>query len=322
MPEQRYYRRVFHMPAEVSPNIRLAQAQIARGETPTNEVVIPGVKTWDEYCRDRIRWDKIKQAISLDAEFYEGAENLMYPPEWIDGAEDEADRLKQGGVRRTPEALGIDSAMGGDNTAYAVIDRLGLLHLESAKTVDTSVISKRAQELMREYKIEPDKVYFDSGGGGRQHADYLRRAGYAVKTVDFGGAATPPKKRGVKTFDQRVAEDEDRAVYFNRRAELYGILRIRINPAFGQPFALPRETVNDPRRLGEPSLRRQMAPIPLDYDDRGRIKLPPKNRRNRDDDRETLTEKIGCSPDELEALLLALFALEQRQVHSTAGAMG
>ena len=193
-----------------------------------------------------------------------------------------------------------------------------MLRLISKQTVDTAEIFDETMRLMREYKIEPERVLLDAGGGGQQHADYLRRAGQAVQVVNFGGPVTPRKKRGMKTYHQRIVEEEDTLVYANRRAELYGTLRRRLDPAYGDVFALPPEIVNRPRRLGEPSLRRQMAPIPLQYDDRGRMVLPPKQRRDSQDKRQTLVEIVGCSPDELEALLLAVYALERRVFQSTA----
>jgi len=311
------YRRVIKITAEDSQNVQLARAQLAAGVKVTNETLTPGVKSWEDYKRERILWDKIRQSVSLDGKFFVGAEVLLYPPDWLDAAERMARQLE--GQRRVPESIGLDSAAGGDNTAWAVCDRLGLLKIISKKTVDTAEIFDETVRLMREYKIAPEKVLLDVGGGGQQHADYLHRADFAVQTVNFGGAVLPQKKRGLKTFDQRVAEEGDRLVYANRRAELYGTMRRRLDPAYGNVFALPPEIVNRPRRLGEPSLRRQMAPIPLQYDDKGRMILPLKRRKDAQDKRQTLTELVGCSPDELEALLLGVYALERRTIQSQAG---
>ena len=40
---------------------------------------------------------------------------------------------------------------------------------------------------MTEYNVPAEKVFFDSGGGGQEHADRLRSHGHEVQTVAFGG---------------------------------------------------------------------------------------------------------------------------------------
>jgi hypothetical protein len=123
---------------------------------------------------------------------------------------------------------------------------------------------------------------FDRGGGGKQHADRMRAMGYPVRTVAFGEAVTPDIRRGLRRIDERVEAQEERYVYLNRRAEMYGTLRELIDPARDVPvFALPAEyTV----------LRRQLSPIPLMFDAEGRLKLPPKNRTSAESNITTLTE--------------------------------
>ena len=55
------------------------------------------------------------------------------------------------------------------------------------------------------------------------------------------------------------------------------------------------------------SLREQLTPIPLQYDEEGRMWLLHKNKRDQDDERPTLTELIGHSPDEADAFVLAVY---------------
>src|SRR3972149_2557666 len=79
------------------------------------------------------------ECIGLDAEFYEGAEVLLFPPEWLNLAENRADAIEK--MQRQAKAIGIDPAEGGDQTAIAVVDELGLIELSSRQTPDTSVIT-------------------------------------------------------------------------------------------------------------------------------------------------------------------------------------
>lgn len=311
--DEGYYRKVIRIKAEDSPNVRFGIAQRAIGIDPTNELILPGVKSYFEYLENRATWDKMQQCVSLDADFYEGAEVVLYPSVWLNEAEQRALEL-QGKVRKA-KAIGIDPAEGGDKTAMAAIDELGLIELVSKKTPDTSVITSEALAFMRKHNVPADKVCFDSGGGGKQHADRLRAQGYRVKTVAFGERVLLDLRRVPYQLEARKDNQEDRYVFVNRRAEMYFELRLRLDPslvALGPRFAIPSQYSE---------LRRQLSPMPLLYDGEGRIRMLPKNKRNPDSDEKTLTEMIGCSPDEADALVIALHIMTHKSVAAKAGAL-
>lgn len=294
------FRKVIRVCADDSPNVRLGRAQIARGRKPTDEIIVPGVLTYGECLDRRENWDAVRQCIGLDAAFYKGAEVLLFPPEWLNLAEQRARLLA--GVKRVAKAIGIDPGEGVAHTADYVVDELGIIERVSVKTPDTSTIPGRAIALMMKHHVSPENVLFDRGGGGKQHADYLRARGYNVRTVGFGEAATPEIRRGMKPLEQRKGEAEVRYAFKNRRAEMYWMLRQRLDPSANGPlFAIPAECVE---------LRRQLAPIPLLYDPEGRLYLPPKNKRSPGSTEATMTDLIGCSPDEADALVLAVFGLK------------
>lgn len=296
-----YYRKVIKIRAEDSPNVILARRQIAAGMEPTNTIIVPGVKSWAKYCQDRVLWDPILQTIGLDAEFYEGAENLLYPPEWLNRAEELHDAMVARKFKRTAKAMGVDPAAGGDKTAIAIIDEFGLIELLAIPTPDTSVIPTTVLRKMREYNLKPEQILFDLGGGGQQHVDRLRAQGYNVKGVGFGEAVSAPLRRVPSAFADKLDVRESRYAYYNRRAEMYGDLSILLDPASDRPqgFALPRQYDN---------LRKQMSVIPKVYE-MERLKIPPKDKKGRDDKQVTLKELIGHSPDELDALVLAVHQL-------------
>lgn len=309
----RVYRRVIRIRGIDSPNVRLGLAQKARGETPTDEVIVPGLLTYGEYVKRRETWDVIRQTISLDAEFYTGGNVYLFPNSILEAAERFAAGLNpnRSSLRR---CMGVDSAMGGDNTTWAICDDLGLLALISRKTPNTSDIVKQTLSLMVRYGIPPENVLFDAGGGGQVHADNMRDKGYAVRSVAFGESVTPPIKTGLATVSQRREQREERYAYKNRRAELYGELAKRLEPLddgtvqWGLPAALLRQ-----RRLDDgPSLRKQLEVIPLWYDEEGRLFLPPKQHRGGDKTKNKVTINSllgGFSPDEADALVLAHYGL-------------
>ncbi len=171
----RYYRKIIKIRAVDSPNVQYALEQKRLGLNVTNEVLIPGILTYDEYLKRRATWDEVRQRIGLDADFWEGADILLYPPDRLDYAETLARNLK--GQSRKAIAIGIDPAEGGDSTTMAAVDHLGLIELVAKKTPNTAVITSEAIAFMNKHGVEPEKLGFDRGGGGQQHADRLRQMG-------------------------------------------------------------------------------------------------------------------------------------------------
>ena len=269
--------------------------------------VYPGLLTLAEYQERRQDWDPIKQCTGLDAEFYEGAEVRLFPNTWLDIAEARHQVLAASKTPRTAHSIGIDTAEGGDQTVWAVVDELGLIELISLKTPNTAIIPGRTLALMRQYKVPAERVVFDRGGGGKQHADQLRAQGYPVQTVAFGEGVTPDPlvDPSLTRFMADAMRREGRTTYTNRRSQMYGELRSLLDPALegqlGCPsrFALPHH----------PELRSQLAVIPLTYDREGRLSLLPKTNPRDGTDRRTLVGLIGHSPDECDALVLGIYSL-------------
>jgi hypothetical protein len=297
---QRYYRKVIRLTAENSPNVRAKRR------------VVPGVLSLEEYQQRRATWDKQRQCVGLDAQWYTGASVMMYPAEWRARAVVVASkRPKDGGER----FIGVDPAEGGDSSTWCLADRLGVLKLVSLKTPDTSFIPSYTAALMKEWGVIARHVVLDAGGGGKQHADQMRKGGLHVRTVRFGEGVTPDPKRGLNTITNRIDDKEERYTFFNRRAEMAWTLRELIDPACNPTgFALPTNCTE----LVE--LHRQMSLIPVGYTDEGRIKLIPKNNPSDDKDPDTLVSLIGHSPDEYDAVLCCVHAMTTKSRATAIGA--
>lgn len=319
----RYFRRVIRIRAQDSPNVKEAERLLRENpgipldELNERSTIIKGVLTWANYCHHRKVWGEQKQAAGLDAVFYEGAEVRLFPDAWLDRAERlamERVRLQQHGSRN---CLGMDAAEGGDNSAWAVVNQRGLVELRSRKTADTSDIPGETLAMMREFNVAPEDVGFDRGGGGKQHADALRRKGYNVRTVAFGEPMTLDPKRGMRTFGERVDIKEEKYEYRSRRAEMYHEL------AANSEFAMPAALLNRKRINNGPSLRDQLNKFPRLLDDDGRYWLPSKGVQTDEMKKrniKTLTQIIGCSPDESDALVVADWIRRNPQRKSQAGA--
>ena len=309
----RYYRKVIHVRAEDSPNVRRGLFQQSQGIEPTDELIVPGVLTWGEYQLRRATWDKVRQCIGLDGVFYQGAEVLLFPPDWLNRAAEIARSLV--GKVRHAKAIGIDPAEGGDKTAMAAVDEMGLVELVSRKTPNTAEITGEALAFMRKHNVSADHVVFDRGGGGRQHADRLREQGYNVRTVAFGEPLTLEPKRGMVLIEERKEIREDRYVYKDRRTEMYHILSQLLDP------------VETPDGWGigieQAALRNQLAPIPKLMDDKGRYWLPSKGTitdQMKERNVKTLIDIIGHSPDEADAVVMACWRMLYAPKRAKAGA--
>ena len=311
-----YYRRVIQIKAIDSPNVRMGLAKAKLGLPDVNEIVVPGVKSYNDYLRHRSELDPIKASVILDAEFYEGKEVKMFPADWLSQCRMRARDLKY--KKRTAKGVGIDPAEGGDKTSMCAVDEYGLIELVSRKTPNTADITKEAKAFMIRHQVAPERVYFDRGGGGKQHADRLKEEGYPVNTVSFGEPLSLPFRTGIRLVDEKTDLQGERYQYVNRRAEMYGNIRQLIDPSLKflhekmseapkdwDGFAIPDDTPECRELL------RQLAPIPLTYDREGRLKLLSKNKPSAltTSKEPTLTELLGCSPDEADSLALAVHAM-------------
>lgn len=334
-PKPTYHRKIIHIRATDSPNVKLGLEEQARGKPASGRIVLQGVLSWDEYQTRVATWDPIRQCIGLDAQFYEGAELLMFPTEWLNQAELAAEMLR--GVPRVAEGIGIDSGEGEANTVWSAVDRYGLIEQISIKTRDTSVIIPQTIAFAQRHECPFDRVVFDRGGGGRQYADAMRVKGYQVRTVAFGEPIVMDAQRAKIRFTQKVRNKEDKYVYKNRRAQMFHALRLLIEPdekELPDPNipVTPNEVTIKSTKVTNPSvfalparyveLRRQLAPIPLTYDEEGRVFLLPKHRKEGDSkEKRTLVDLIGCSPDEADSLVVAIYAMQYQPFRAKAGAL-
>jgi hypothetical protein len=308
-----YRRRVLRIKAEDSPNIKLARKEEAAGIKPTGLVIVPGVKEYYDYMENRRLWDPMQQCVSLDADFYEGVDVRMYPPEWLNTSEQLHEKLR-GSVRKA-EAIGVDPAEGGDDTALYAVDRSGVVDREVYKTPDTSIVPGLIVAFGRKHGVPAHMWMVDRGGGGKEHVDRLVKQGHkGIRSIGFGEGVSLELKRGLYTIDTRKDVQAERYAYKNRRAEMYHELRLLMDPAEGGGFAIPREYVE---------LRRQLSAVPLWRDGEGRVYLPPKKARSwQQDDELTMEKVLGCSPDESDALVLAVHAMLYKSRRVVAGAVG
>lgn len=309
----KYLRKVIRIKAEDSPNVQLGMEQARRGLKITNEEIVPGVVNYLNYLDRRARWDPERQCVGLDADWYEGQEVMLYPAEWLNRAETLAMQI-QSNQRRIGKSIGIDPGEGGDDTVWTVVDDQGIIEQVTLSTPDTSIIPGHTIALGERWGVQPEQWIFDRGGGGKQHVDYLRKQGYACRSISFGESPTIPPRFGRTMVSTRREVQEDRTVFKNKRAELYWGLRLKLDPGYNPAgFAIPRSLT---------VLRDQLTPLPLLYDGEGKLYLPPKHRKPGSKATEqTIQELLGCSPDEADSTVLAVYGLSKWAPKRMLGAM-
>lgn len=311
--------------------MKYALAELAAGKTPSGKELLPGVLTWAEYQHRLATWDAVRACVGIHAQFWKGRENLLYPPAWLNNAEDLWRKYRSQGVyelsrfarERRAEGVGVDPAEGGDSTVFVAVDRWGVLEILSDKTPDTNVISGNLLAFVRKWGCPDEGVCIDRGGGGKELADRVRAQGIQVRTVAFGESVALEPRRGRTPFADRTEAHEEKYVYLNRRAQMYHNLSLLLDPASPQGgFGLPPADAPEGGRAAE-NLRKQLAVIPRLLDDEGRYWLPSKGnvteqmRRSR---QKTLIEMIGHSPDEADALVLAVHGMTDKGSVFIAGA--
>ena len=350
-PVPKYFRKVIHIAAEDRPNVQLAMRQKAAGAAPSLEEIVPNLLTYPEYLLRRKTWDPVRQCIGLDGHFYKGGEVLLFPPEWLNFSEEMGRVLE--GKKRTARAMGVDPGEGGDPTAWAIIDEYGLIYLQSYQTPDTSKIPGETLRLMKAWDIPDDRIAFDRGGGGKEHADILRDQDYEVRSVGFGEPIVIEPRAGMRRLRERRIVKEEKGAYKNRRAQMYGELSMLCNPdvprthtfadivgELGSPvtsfmaikgFAIPPMNRDPQQSYAE--FRRQISVIPRWTDNEGKLYLPAKKRKGEEeymdlfsggDNRRkipTLYDLIGRSPDEADAVALAVHAMIHKSHMISVGAV-
>lgn len=307
-------RKVIHISGRDSPNVRAALRWREVGQEGQPPLMIPGLLSHDDYVRREREWDEVKKTTRLFGKFYEGSQAKLFPPAWLDLAMDGNHWLGLQRRQRQVQAIGVDVAGGGrDNSVWTLIDRHGVIEQIVENTPNTMTIPGRTIALIRDHKLDASQVAIDVGGLGKGVCDRLWEQGYRIHAINFGESAG--KKETTQVVPDR--ETDPKKAFKNRRAEMYGMLRERMEPPFEddgeaaravqlagtwEPFALPPDAY---------LLREELGVLPLQYDSEGRLFLPPKDPgRAKAAGFVSIQSLLGRSPDRADSLVLAIFALK------------
>lgn len=301
------FRHVIHIDGERdSPNVVAGKQWYEAGNTGPSPTIIPGVLSYPEYKLMLAGGDAYQICTRLRGRFWDAAESKLFPFNALDAAQKLGARLRAEPRRlwRGPRAMGIDVGAGGDWTVWTVIGRYGVIDKVRKQTKNTAEVRGITIRLMRKWKIPPEYVAIDAGGGGKEHADALRDDGYEVMAIGFGSVAD-------------IKEE-----YKTMRAELYGqaAKAMAIQPHTRLMLARPTKAWRKAWTcLSIPPddnlLRQDLAVMPRLYDGEGKLRLPPKDRqgkvnRHQGTGEKTIREMLGRSPDDADSFVLAWYAFQ------------
>jgi hypothetical protein len=121
-------------------------------------------------------------------------------------------KYKAEGYEKLPKVASLDVARFGDDQSV-LGDRQGRKARiwKKWRGLDTVQLAERVIEYLQ--KEKPDALVVDGDGIGAGVIDHLRHRGFTDKVFEFHGGATP----------------NDQAMYFNRRAEIWGAMRDWVN---------------------------------------------------------------------------------------------
>lgn len=202
----------------------------------------------------------------------EDAQFQCFPSEWVDLA---MNRWNPSGRDGPMNAVGVDVAQGGEDKA-AICPRHGnwfdLIQTYPGREVpDGPTLASKVIAIRR----DPASVSVDMGGGyGISTRDHLKSL---VPVEEFNGSASA---------EARV-DKSGMLKFLNIRAAAHWHLRELLDPSGGHNIAIPPD----------PDLRQEL--LTVRYIPGQKIKIEPK---------EDVIDRLGRSPDKLDALIMAAFA--------------
>lgn len=212
------------------------------------------------------------------AEFPDTAEGQLIARDWIDRSL-ETVVSKNDDLTALTMAIDLGAGRGGDRAVLLVRSANRLIHMEFSNQWDLEETARRAAGLVQRFNIKPRRIIYDRSGLGEGFGAILRNAGVHGAIGFLGGSEA--KGHGRK--------------FENLKAASAWQLRNRLNPEqTKEPFIIPHEWGT--------LLRPELQAFTYEVTAKDKIKLT---------DKETISAKLGRSPDLADALIMSFVAIDK-----------
>jgi hypothetical protein len=261
---------------------------------PHTRALIPGQMDWQKYYTIMQSPNEIERAWSGEGKFPpEDADFQIIAPSWLKVPCD-LWNLHKDKIEVTALGLDLAASVDGDCTVLVAGGPLGIktiFRTQKAQPMDTlswivSCCKSIGVELTKgEVPIAVDAI----GAGGNVMAAVMEQAGAIVYPIKGNMKADNPN------------------LYCNRRAELYGVLGVRLDPAssYLEPFMIPDDT----------NLKEELAAHEKHFvADMTRFYATPKvPSRGQFANVQCIKDRIGRSPDTADAVVLCYWAVRDTE---------
>lgn len=269
-------RNVIKISAFDTPNVKLGREVLKGGVT----------REWVEEQRATYGEDSPFWKARVLGEFPLEVDDSLYPIAWLERAftydAEEFGELANGEVH-----VGFDiAASGADKSALCVRDGGRVLQIHGWQAIDTTRLVDELYRWVDRYN--PNSVYIDAVGVGKPIYDEAKKR----KRMD-------PRHRSLSVLPFYAQGNSSRPdLYVNRKAEAYLHLRELLRTGKIDLSAIGGDMRQE--------LEKQASSIRYTIDPQGRWQIENKM---------TMRRRVGFSPDELEALIMAFYGGRKRRAH-------
>ncbi len=314
---------VIHIDGERdSPNVVFGKRWVAAGRKGEPPRVIPGVLSYTDYLI-RQTWPEAMRRVRLHGLFLDESKDKLFSSDMLDAMQTIGAKLLEYRARCKAKAcqcqslipasadmaplwqpkhgrlsMGVDVGQGQAATVWTAVGRYGVLHKVSKQTPNTASISGWTIKLAKRWRIAPENIAIDIGGGGKMIVDQLHEAGYEVLGVGFGEKPNDPSE-----YNSLRVEMYAEAAKLMMGSHVQAMLELPVErwlPHWSCMGLLP----------GDSMLRQDLHVLPREFDGEGKLRLPPKSRRagRHGSAEKTIEDMLGRSPDDGDSFVLAVYA--------------
>lgn len=235
----------------------------------------------------------------IDGDWIENAYGVLIPSSWIERAAT-LERPRGNPGRRI---MGVDGSAGTgrDRSAFCILDRCGILHMEASNRCDVANTALRIKQLSQQFGVSQSDIVFDAsaGGGGDQLPRHLQP--YGITATRYYGSQSGGDR------------------FVNLRSAMGHRLRSLLDPSLPMPFRyvqpdpfsvkpgpIVQNTLQPPFVFPPANLNGLLGPLTREV---GALRFLDRQGKFALENKDAMKDRLGHSPDLIDSLFIALSRL-------------